>query len=116
MRLPNKTRRAAMILSLLMTTSGSLVYLAAAHRSVDYNDVAVPETRYEKPASVTDTVPRVDGRLASPTVPTVVSKATKDVPVEALSAYRRAAVLVNQASQCEITWSLLAAIGRIESD
>jgi membrane-bound lytic murein transglycosylase B len=54
----------------------------------------------------------------TPPSPTVVSTLASDgIPVTAIRAYQHAADLTNQrTSSCAIPWTLLAAIGRVESD
>src|SRR5450631_1081218 len=47
----------------------------------------------------------------------LVTLDTTGIPVRALEAYRKAAVLISSADPgCHIDWALLAAIGRVESD
>ncbi|MDP3893733.1 lytic transglycosylase domain-containing protein [Nocardioides sp.] len=47
----------------------------------------------------------------------VVTASTNSIPSAALAAYQRAAAVINAADQdCNISWQLIAAIGRVESD
>ena len=77
----------------------------------------VPTEAIKAPASVS-----TPGELA-PGVPegsasSVVSSAsTNGIPAAALEAYQRAAQVINSAKPgCKISWELVAAIGRVESD
>ncbi|HET6627148.1 MAG TPA: lytic murein transglycosylase [Nocardioidaceae bacterium] len=77
----------------------------------------VPSQAIEAPASVS-----VPGEIA-PGVPagaarSVISSAsTNGIPSAALAAYQRAAQVINSADpSCKVSWQLIAAIGRVESD
>jgi len=80
-------------------------------------DLAVPAEAIDLPASVSTRgwiAPAVrSGRSGG-----VVSAAsTHAIPTAALSAYQRAAQAINAAdAHCNLDWSLLAAVGRVESD
>ncbi|GAB2871898.1 lytic transglycosylase domain-containing protein [Nocardioides pacificus] len=78
---------------------------------------SVPTEAIEAPASVS--LPGV----VAPAVPTgkatsVVATAwTNGIPAAALAAYQRAETVINSADKgCNLTWQLVAAIGRVESD
>jgi membrane-bound lytic murein transglycosylase B len=78
---------------------------------------AVPSQAIKAPASVP-----VPGSIA-PAVPdgaadaTVAGASTSGIPSAALSAYQRAAQIIDAAdTTCNIPWELIAAIGRVESD
>jgi len=68
-------------------------------------------------------IPWPDARTAEPpastsrrTTPAALVDAT-DIPLPALTAYQRAATVIDAADpSCHLDWSLLAAIGRVESD
>lgn len=77
----------------------------------------VPTSAIEAPASLS-----VPGEIA-PGVPkgaaqSVISSAsTNGIPAAALEAYQRSAQVINSAKPgCKISWQLIAAIGRVESD
>jgi membrane-bound lytic murein transglycosylase B len=77
----------------------------------------IPDAAIEAPASVSS-----HGEIA-PGVPTgsadkVVAGASADgIPAAALSAYQRAAQVIDAADKtCHLDWTLIAAIGRVESD
>ena len=76
---------------------------------------AVPTQAIEAPASVSngDGLGLGDGNAAQ-----IVSTAsTSGIPSAALSAYQRAETVINAADQsCNLTWQLIAAIGRVESN
>jgi hypothetical protein len=76
--------------------------------------LVVPTTAIEQPASVQSIPPGiVDGG------PEKALKTLSDdgIPTAALAAYRQAASLLSTAdSKCHLRWTLLAAIGRVESD
>ena len=78
---------------------------------------SVPEKAIEAPASVSN-----PGEIA-PGVPTgsadavIASASTNGIPSAALSAYQRAAQIIDTADKsCNVDWTLIAAIGRVESD
>jgi len=78
---------------------------------------AVPSQAIKAPASVP-----IPGAIA-PAVPdgaadaTVAGASTSGIPAAALSAYQRAAQIIDAAdTTCNIPWELIAAIGRVESD
>jgi hypothetical protein len=125
--LPTHLRRKAIVLLPLALLSGiwtaSLVgtgTTAAAANSHDHKlpgGTKVPTTAIEAPASVP-----VPGEVA-PAVPegsedSVVSGASSNgIPAPALSAYQRAAQIIDSADKtCNIPWELIGAIGRVESD
>jgi membrane-bound lytic murein transglycosylase B len=78
---------------------------------------AVPSQAIQAPASVP-----VPGAIA-PAVPdgaadaVVAGASTSGIPSAALSAYQRAAQIINAAdTTCNVPWELIAAIGRVESN
>ncbi len=76
---------------------------------------AVPTQAIEAPASVSNG----DGLgLGDGDVTRIVSTAsTSGIPSAALSAYQRAETVINSADKsCNLTWQLIAAIGRVESN
>ncbi|MGZ4428289.1 MAG: lytic transglycosylase domain-containing protein [Nocardioidaceae bacterium] len=77
----------------------------------------IPTRAIKAPASVT-----MPGEIA-PGVPSgsahsvIASASTNGIPAAALSAYQRAAQVINAADpSCHMGWQLIAAIGRVESD
>jgi len=78
---------------------------------------SIPTQAIEAPASVSKpgvTAPGVKGH----DVRSVVANAsTMGIPAAALAAYQRAETVINTADKsCNISWQLIAAIGRVESD
>ena len=93
---------------------------AAAHRTDKRklpDGTQVPSQAIEAPASV----PRAG--VIAPGVPRGTANAVVDgasasgIPSAAVSAYQRAAQIINAADKgCHVPWELIAAIGRVESD
>jgi hypothetical protein len=80
---------------------------------------SVPSQAIEAPASISapDAVaPGFDGTDAE--IDQIVStSSTNGIPAAALAAYQRAEAVINSADKsCNLTWQLVAAIGRVESD
>ncbi len=75
---------------------------------------SVPTDAIEAPASVSDP------DALSPTGNTqniVATASTNQIPSAALAAYQRAEAVINKAdNSCHLTWQLVAAIGRVESN
>ena len=101
----------------LMTTSASAAGTHDGHDGRLPDGTRVPTRAIQAPASVP-----IPGVIA-PGVPdgtadSVVSGAsTSGIPAPALSAYQRAAQIIDSADKsCNIPWELIAAIGRVESD
>jgi len=68
----------------------------------------LPAAAIEAPASVGDPVTRAAA---------LTPGSASDIPQAALSAYQRAEAVINEADKgCNLTWELIAAIGRVESD
>jgi membrane-bound lytic murein transglycosylase B len=94
--------------------------LATASDGVADSDIPdVPATAFEQPASVQQTpagIPAgVDQKAGA--AGTVATLSTNGIPVSALSAYRRAEMLLGKADEkCHLPWTLVAAIGRVESN
>ncbi len=76
---------------------------------------SVPADPIEVPASVSPADPRrdVDRRLGRE----VATESASGIPAAALGAYQRAETVINAADRsCHLSWQLVAAIGRVESD
>ncbi|WP_299932805.1 lytic murein transglycosylase [uncultured Nocardioides sp.] len=68
----------------------------------------LPTAAIEAPASVGDPVTRAAA---------LTPGSASDIPQAALSAYQRAEAVINKADKgCNLSWELVAAIGRVESD
>ncbi|MEU0267256.1 lytic murein transglycosylase [Nocardioides sp. NPDC006303] len=72
----------------------------------------------EQPASVTKPAPAQGARKGARTGTIAVAMAQgSDIPMSALAAYQRAAAVVTTADRaCALDWTLLAAVGMVESD
>lgn len=110
--------KASALLPLAILSGGWTVTLAAssAGASDDERPIPLPDA-IEAPASVS-----LPGKIAGSVtshgsaraVPSVTSNG---IPAAALAAYQRAAHVIDSAdATCNLTWQLLAAIGRAESD
>ena len=80
---------------------------------------SVPSQAIEAPASVSspaEVSPGFEGTDAE--IAQIVStSSTNGIPAAALSAYQRAEAVINAADKsCNLSWQLVAAIGRVESD
>lgn len=77
---------------------------------------SVPSEAIEAPASVSSST--LAGQLTGGKAAQVVSTAsTSAIPAAALAAYQRAETVINSADKsCNLTWQLVAAIGRVESN
>ncbi|GAB6985217.1 lytic transglycosylase domain-containing protein [Nocardioides pyridinolyticus] len=84
------------------------------HRLPD--GTAVPTEAIEAPASVSASggvAPGVGGQTAR----AIATASTSGIPAAALAAYQRAESVINAADKsCNLSWQLVAAIGRVESD
>lgn len=116
MKLPNRSQRAALVLSLTLTASGSLVYLAQATEAPRPTAISIPKITSEVPASVSVSAVEPRPLASTTTVPARTSSFAADIPLPARLAYERAARLLAGVSDCGIEWPLLGALGKIESD
>ena len=117
--------RAAALLSLAML-SGVLTVRAANSDPVPAAQGVVDQASslvaladpVAAPASLT--VPRIPGStllVPGSAARVVASSSTNDIPSRALSAYQRAETVMAAADpRCGLTWQLIAAIGRVESN
>ncbi|HEU5108467.1 MAG TPA: hypothetical protein VFT95_07900, partial [Micromonosporaceae bacterium] len=100
-----------------LTGLGATSATAGPDRPASLPDgTALPSEEIEIPASVTapqDPRRDVDGGLSR----AVATASASGIPAAALAAYQRAETVINAADKsCNLTWQLLAAIGRVESD
>jgi hypothetical protein len=108
------------LLSGAWTTSLTLGTAANAESSDDGrlpDGTSVPDQAIKAPASVSN-----PGEIA-PGVPTgsagdvIAAASTNGIPAAALAAYQRAARVIDTADKgCQLDWTLIAAIGRVESN
>ena len=95
--------------------TASMVGVGTQSASADSDDTGVlpdgttiPAQAVEAPASVGKPVTRISS---------VADVSASGIPEAALAAYQRAEAVINKADAgCNITWQLIAAIGRVESD
>ncbi len=74
-----------------------------------------PVAGFEDPATLEDSSGAA--QYVPPRVGTVRRQAIDEIPAAALMAYQRAETVINAARpQCHLDWSVLAAVGRVESD
>lgn len=82
------------------------------------SEVALPVVPVEVPASLSN--PEVTSATDGSSVATVADTSTSalgDIPSAALAAYQRAETVINTAdTTCHLSWQLVAAVGRVESD
>ena len=78
---------------------------------------ALPDDAIEAPASVTRPGVIAPGAPAGAASSVVAGASANGIPAAALAAYQRAAQVIDTADKgCRIDWTLIAAIGRVESD
>jgi len=78
---------------------------------------SVPTEAIEAPASVSNGDSIAPGIGSSNTSEIVSTASTSGIPSAALAAYQRAETVINAADKtCNLTWQLIAAIGRVESN
>jgi membrane-bound lytic murein transglycosylase B len=107
--------KATALVPLALLSGGWTVSLAvssagAAPEPAVFPDDVPPAEAIEAPASLSSAT-------SARGVRTAVATATGGIPAAALSAYQRAAHVIDGTDPgCRLTWPLLAAIGRVESD
>jgi membrane-bound lytic murein transglycosylase B len=128
---PRFTRwqKAAALIPLVLLAGAWTASLAtdttATADSTDQPDIpSVPTTSFDQPASYTSpsetTFPTISAHgnqpgLDDPKDPSSVS--ANGIPAAAMAAYKRAEAVMAQADPaCHLSWALVAAIGRVESD
>jgi hypothetical protein len=78
---------------------------------------SVPAQAIEAPASVSDGSLLALGVGDADVQQIVATASTSGIPSAALAAYQRAETVINAADEgCQLTWQLIAAIGRVESN
>lgn len=77
---------------------------------------SVPTEAIEAPASVTGGT-GLGGAVSGNTAQIIATSSTNGIPSAALAAYQRAETVINSADEtCNLSWQLVAAIGRVESN
>ena len=115
----------AWTVTLVASSSANLTSATGADPDVEVGTrtvpggATVPARAIEAPASVSapeEVSPGFEGTEAE--IRQIVStSSTNGIPAAALSAYQRAEAVINSADKaCNLSWQLIAAIGRVESD
>jgi membrane-bound lytic murein transglycosylase B len=108
------------LLSGAWTTSLAVTSSASAtteETTVLPDGTEVPDRALEAPASMSRPGSIAPGVPAGAADSVVASSSTNGIPAAALAAYQRAEQVINSAdASCNLTWQLIAAIGRVESD
>lgn len=107
---------AAWTASLAGVGATAVTNVAAAESTSLPDGTSVPTETIDAPASVSapgEVAPGVTGN----TQQIVKTSSTNGIPASALAAYQRAETVINSADKsCNLTWQLVAAIGRVESN
>ncbi|HEU4512152.1 MAG TPA: hypothetical protein VFR87_03510, partial [Nocardioidaceae bacterium] len=109
------------LLSGAWTTSLAVTSSASASTPDSTNTLpdgtTVPDEALEAPASISSPGSIAPGVPAGAADSVIESASANGIPAAALAAYQRAEQVINSADQsCNLTWQLVAAIGRVESD
>ncbi|MDQ3156054.1 MAG: lytic transglycosylase domain-containing protein [Actinomycetota bacterium] len=96
----------------------ALTNTGLANASNDSNDPGVPDvptTAFDQPASIESNPAGIDDKAGA--AGALGSLSANGIPAASLAAYRRAETLLDKAdSSCKLPWTLVAAIGRVESN
>jgi len=109
------------LLSGAWTTSLTLTGTATAEQSQSGGKLpdgtTVPDKAIEAPASVSNPGELAPGIPRGSESKVIAGSSANGIPAAALSAYQRAAQIIDAADKgCNINWPLIAAIGRVESN
>jgi membrane-bound lytic murein transglycosylase B len=110
------------LLSGAWTTSIAVTSSASATTQDDTrttlpDGTSVPDQALEAPASMTRPGSIAPGVSEGAAETVIASASANGIPAAALAAYQRAEQVINSAdASCNVTWELIAAIGRVESD
>jgi hypothetical protein len=120
-----RRRRAATLVPLALLSGAWTANLAGVGSAIESADEApgalpdgtvLPTEAYKRPASARPSTVGL-GVPAGHGDAVVATASTNGIPTAALSAYQRAATVMNAADKaCAVPWQLIAAIGRVESD
>lgn len=116
----NRWQKAGALLPMAVLLGGAaLTNTGLATTSSDIGDPGIPDvptTAFDQPATVGAGHPGgIDTRAGEPG--TLSTASASGIPVASLLAYHRAETLLAKAdSSCQLPWTLLAAIGRVESN
>lgn len=96
--------------------SGASTALASSPERTLPDGSTVPTEAIRAPASVSD-AGRVAPGVTGSARRAVSTASVSGIPAAALAAYQRAEAVINAADKtCNLTWQLVAAVGRVESD
>ena len=114
--LPNKAWRLLFVCVIFVGTISSGAYLSG--RSLDSHFVAVDVPKMIGDAPASTTVNRTSAATGALTMPATVvaTTGTSGIPAVALAAYKHAELIDSVADACHLDWTLIAAIGSVESD
>ncbi len=99
------------------TINASEQVLSPTEVSALPDGTSVPTEAIEAPASVSTGDVVAAGLRGKNAQRVVATASNSDIPSAALAAYQRAETVINEADEsCNVTWQLIAAIGRVESD
>lgn len=101
-----------------LATTGTGTALADATTDPALPDgTSLPAEAIEEPASVSAASGGVAPGVVGNAARVVATASTSGIPAAALAAYQRAETVINSADPgCHLTWQLVAAIGRVESN
>ncbi|MFC7496661.1 MULTISPECIES: lytic transglycosylase domain-containing protein [unclassified Nocardioides] len=101
-----------------IATTGAGTALADATTDATLPDgTSLPAQPIEEPASVTSASGGAAEGVVGNAEQAVATASTSGIPAAALAAYQRAETVINSADPaCNLTWQLVAAIGRVESN
>jgi membrane-bound lytic murein transglycosylase B len=106
---------AAWTASIATTGAGSALADASTEQTLP-DGTSLPTEAIEAPASVSS-AGGVSSDVTGNAQQIVATTSTTGIPAAALAAYQRAETVINSADPgCHLSWQLVAAIGRVESD
>jgi membrane-bound lytic murein transglycosylase B len=107
---------AAWTASIATTGAGTALADATTEQSLP-DGTDLPAQAIEEPASVSSASGGVAPGVVGNAEQVVATASTSGIPAAALAAYQRAETVINSADPgCHLSWQLVAAIGRVESD
>ena len=118
----NTWQKATALVPLALLSGAWTTSIAATSSSPDGtttlpNGTIVPNEALEAPASMTRPGSIAPGVPAGAADSVIASASANGIPAAALAAYQRAEQVINSAdATCNLSWQLVAAIGRVESD
>ncbi|MGH3369628.1 MAG: lytic transglycosylase domain-containing protein, partial [Nocardioidaceae bacterium] len=117
----NTWQKATALVPLALLSGAWTTSIAATSSSPDGtttlpDGTTVPNEALEAPASMTRPGSIAPGVPAGAADSVIASASANGIPAAALAAYQRAEQVINSAdATCNLSWQLVAAIGRVES-